>query len=252
MTDFDELLDRIETPPADVADDVARGEHALRRRRRWQVAAVALSVVAVAGAGVALTGSHGSPGADPGFSAQSGTGPATTSPSAKTPHDSKAHRRYLADQRAKRLARKAFPSSMAAIRAYHDVLAEHLDPEGDLLAAPSNEQGGPQTLGSKLDWNHGGMLEIVVANRWNAASGFYLLENAGMTPTTYDGHEARVSTTGDDTVVSVLHDDGTIVTLIASATFGNNGTSAATTYLTQHRLLEAAADARLQLPPNLG
>ncbi len=250
MTEIHELLDRIDTPPADVAADVARGERALRRRRWWQLTAAALSVVVVAGVGVAVTRSHGAPGTKPGFSGQSGTSAGPASPSARARHDSKAHRRYLADQRAKRRALEAMPG-LSVIGDYRDVLAEHLDPRGDLLSPPSNEQGGPQALGSKLDWNHGGMLEIVVGKRWDAAAGFYLLENAGMTPTTYDGHPARVSTTGDDTVVSVQHDDGTIVTLIASTDFGNNGTSAGTSYLTEHRLLDAAADPRLRLPASL-
>jgi hypothetical protein len=250
MTEIHELLDRIDTPPTDVATDVARGEQALRRRRWWQVTAAALSVVVVAGVGVAVAGSHGAPRTNAGFSGQSGTSAAPASPSAQARHHSKAHRRYLDDQQAKRRAAQAMPG-LSVIGDWRDVLADHLAPQGDLLAAPSNEQSGFQTLGSKLDWNHGGLLEIVVAKRWDAAAGFYLLEDAGMTPTTYDGHPARVSTTGDDTVVSVQHDDGTIVTLIASTDFGNNGTSAGTSYLTQHRLLDAAADPRLTLPPGL-
>jgi hypothetical protein len=43
MNDFDDLLERIETPPADVHDDVARGERALCRRQRWQTGAASLS-----------------------------------------------------------------------------------------------------------------------------------------------------------------------------------------------------------------
>jgi len=251
MTEIDELLERIATPPTHVGEDVARGERALRRRRWWQVAAAALSVAALAGVGVAVTGSHGSTSSDPGFSEQPGSGQTSSSSPDTSRHDAKEHRRFRADQRAKHRAEHSFLTSMGTIRAYHDVLAEHLDPHGDLLAPPSNEQGGPQTLGSKLDWNHGGLLEIVVSTRWNAAAGFYLLENAGMSPTTYDGHEARVSTAGGDTVVSVRHGDGTVVTLIASTTFGNNGTSSSTSTLTRHRLLEAAADPRLALPPGL-
>jgi hypothetical protein len=247
MTEIDHLLESIETPPADGADDVARGERALRRRRWWQVTAAALSVVAVAGVGVAVSASQGSPQSGPGFSGQ----PSASSPTATTQHQRKARLRHHAALRARHRADDSFLTSMATVRGYRDVLAEHLDPTGDLLAVPSNEQGGPETVGTKLDWNHGAMLEIVVGTRWDAAAGFYLLENAGMSPTTYDGREARVSTTGDDTVVSVRHDDGTVVTLIASASFGNNGTSGTTSYLTQHRLLEAASDPRLVLPPGL-
>jgi hypothetical protein len=60
-----------------------------------------------------------------------------------------------------------------------------------------------------------------------------------------------VSTKGDDVVVSVQHQDGTVVTLIASTSFGNNGTSTSSLGLTQHQLLAAAADPRLKLPPYL-
>jgi hypothetical protein len=41
------------------------------------------------------------------------------------------------------------------------------------------------------------------------------------------------------------------VSLFASTTFGNNGTSTPSLGLTQHQLLEAAADPRLQLPPGV-
>jgi hypothetical protein len=69
-----------------------------------------------------------------------------------------------------------------------------------------------------------------------------------MTPTTYRGRPARVSSTGSDLVVSVRHDDGTVVTLIASTGFGNNGTSTGILDLTQDQLLAAAADPRLVMP----
>ena len=60
-----------------------------------------------------------------------------------------------------------------------------------------------------------------------------------------------MSTRGDDLVVSAEHEDGTIVTLIASTAFGNNGTSTPALGLTQHQLLAAAADPRLTLPSYL-
>jgi hypothetical protein len=72
-----------------------------------------------------------------------------------------------------------------------------------------------------------------------------------MTPTTYDGLAARVSTKGDDLVVSVQHQDGTVVTLIASTSFGNNGASTSALGLTRPELLAAAADRRLTLPAYL-
>ena len=141
---------------------------------------------------------------------------------------------------------------MPAWQAVYDELAPQEKPHvGDLLRLAQNEQGGSGSYGTKLDWKGGGMLEIVVGRSWGAAGGFYLLENAHLTPTTYDGQPARVSTKGDDVVVSVQHQDGTVVTLIASTSFGNNGTSTSSLGLTQHQLLAAAADPRLKLPPYL-
>ena len=48
--------------------------------------------------------------------------------------------------------------------------------------------------------------------------------------------------------VAVEHDDGQVVMLLATPSFGNNGTSIPATGLTAHQLLDAAADPRLQLP----
>ncbi|MGC4110716.1 MAG: hypothetical protein QM747_09890 [Nocardioides sp.] len=104
-------------------------------------------------------------------------------------------------------------------------------------------------LGTKLDWNGGGMLEIYVSPRWNGISSFYNgLGAAHMQSTTVGGLDARVNTTGDDIVVSVKQDDGSVVTLIASRSFGNNGSTASNLGLSQQQLLNAAGDQRLVLP----
>jgi hypothetical protein len=243
MNELDDLLEIIDVPPTDAAADAARGARALRRRRRTQGGAVAVSVAAIAALGFALHGSSGSPGAA-GFASG-----ATASPSA---HDRVHHRAHASRQQvAKMEARLGDASATNTLQTYHDVLAEHLDPTGGHLRLAQNEQGGGGSFGTKLDWNGGGMLEIVVGRTWSAAGGFYLLERAGMTPTTYDGHPARVSTKSDDLVVSVEHQDGTVVTLIASTSFGNNGTSTPSLGLTRNQLLAAAADPRLRLPPYL-
>lgn len=262
MNEIQDLLERIDAPPTDVAADVARGERALRRRRGWQASAAAVSVAAVVGVAVALSGSSGPSGAaGPGVAAQPGSAssasaspptcahhghgcapharhPARTLPSAKPPLRQLQHR-------------MSSVSSALTLRTYHDVLAEHLDPRGDNLRLAQNQQGGSGSFGTKLDWNGGGMLEIVVGGTWDAAGGFYPLELARMADTTFEGEPARVSTMGDDLVVSVRHADGTVVTLIASTSFGNNGTSTPALGLTQHQLLAAAADPRLQLPSYL-
>jgi hypothetical protein len=254
MSELDDLLEILVVPPTDPAADVARGERRLRRRRRTQVAAVAVSVAAVATVGFVWHGSSGSPGAA-GFADGSSASASPHNGTQDRAHDrarQRAHdRAQAARQQARMLARLARQSSADTLQTYHDVLAEHLDPNGDLLRLAQNEQGGSGTYGTKLDWKGGGMLEIVVGRSWGAAGGFYLLENAHLTPTTYDGQPARVSTKGDDVVVSVQHQDGTVVTLIASTSFGNNGTSTSSLGLTQHQLLAAAADPRLKLPPYL-
>ncbi len=243
MSELDDLLEIIAVPPTDAAADAERGEQGLRRRRRTQVGAVAVSVAAVAAVGFALHGSSGSPGAA-GFA--DGTGASASAHGRTNEHAQKAHRRVT-----KMETRLRLESSTDVLRTYHDVLAEHLDPSGEHLRLAQNEQGGEGTYGTKLDWNDGGMLEIVVSHSWGGAWHFYALESAGMSPTTYDGHAARVSTKGDDLVVSVQHEDGTVVTLIASTSFGNNGTSTPALGLTRHELLAAAADPRLRLPPYL-
>jgi hypothetical protein len=48
--------------------------------------------------------------------------------------------------------------------------------------------------------------------------------------------------------VSVEHDNGQVVTVTASATFGNNHTSIPSTGLTVQDLLPAAADPRVTMP----
>jgi len=249
MTEIDQLLERIPTPRADVADDVARGRIALRRRHRFQVSGAALSVAALAAVGVAAQNASGTSGAsDP--ASGGGTPPSAQPSSGSSPTTVPGHRPRAIENRERHLPHPLTDfTTQQTLQRYRDVLAEHLDPGGDqLLNLAENEQGGTGSFGTKLDWRHGGLLEIVVGTRWGAAGGFYGLDEVGMTPTTYDGQPARVSTRGDDLVVSVRHDNGTVVSLIASTSFGNNGTSTASLGLTQQQLLAAAADPRLKLP----
>ncbi len=255
MNDIDVLLHTIEAPDADPAADVRRGEQALRRRHRWQVGAAAVGVAAVGIVGFVAQGVSGAPGTSGSFAGL----PHTASPRVRpAPHGcrgrcaAQAHSRLTAKQAQRRaLHMMAAASTQLMLQTYRDVLAEHLDPRGTELRLAENQQGGGGTFGTKLDWRNGGMIEITVGRTWESASSFANLDGAGLTPTTFRGQPARVSTTGDDLVVSVRHDDGTIVSLVASTAFGNNGTSTASLGLTQRRLLEAAADPRLQLPPGV-
>lgn len=268
MNELDDLLERIQTPSVDVEADVARGERALGRRRRWQISGSVASVVAVAALVAAAQGAGGSGSADAGFAGQPGATGATSSAQVKQhlaeqQHAKQQHakgrvsagtHRHLLDakQQMKQLqAQLHNGSTEKTLQSYHDILAAHLDPTGDKLRLVQNEQAGSDSFGTKLDWNGGGMLEIVVGRSWASAGGFYILESAHLTDTTFRGLPARVSTAGDDLVVSVRHGDGTVVTLIASRSFGNNGTSTASLDLTQDQLLAAAADPRLTLPASM-
>jgi hypothetical protein len=211
MTGIEDLLERIEVPVVNLDDDLARGERALRRRRGWQVSAAVVSVAAVVCGGAAVRGSASAPGAGPAV--------APGNPSATKAHhpDARAakarhrmHQRLISARQAERRAERQLSSraGQQTIQTYHDVLAEHLDPGGDKLRLAQNEQSGGDSFGTKLDWNGGGMLEIVVGRAWNDVDGFANLDSVGMTDTTYQGQPARVSTLGDDLVVAVRHPDG--------------------------------------------
>jgi hypothetical protein len=257
MNEFDDLLDRIQTPPVDVAEDVARGERALHRRRWWQTGAASLAVVAVTGAGVALSGGGGTPQA--GFSAQ----PSQSAGAHQTQQRSAVKHALTRQQGKQREALKILKRQARllqhqasvnfdspTLQTYHDVLAEHLDPTGQLLRFAQNVQSGSGTYGTKLDWNHGGMLEISVSTSWRTSDWNAYPPGPGER-FTYDGHQARVLVDGSDIWVAVQHDDGEVVMLLASPSFGNNGTSTASLDLTQDQLLAAAADERLELPASM-
>jgi hypothetical protein len=136
-----------------------------------------------------------------------------------------------------------YEEAVPVLRAWRDVLAEHL---GDRVRWADNSQSGGEALGTKYDWAGGGMLELMVGSRWDDIAGF-----VGFTAkerTTFRGLEARTWTDGSDLLVSVRHEDGTVVSLYASTSFGNNGTSTDALGLTQDDLLDAATDPRLRFP----
>jgi hypothetical protein len=93
------------------------------------------------------------------------------------------------------------------------------------------------------------MLEITVSTSWSTS--YWTAYGMGGRHIQYHGHEARALVDGDDISVAVEHDDGQVVELDASDSFGNMGTSVATTGLTTQQLLAAAADPRLYLPDNV-
>lgn len=255
MNDIDELLRMIHVPTTDVADDVRRGERALRRRHRWQVGAAATGVAAVGIAGFVMQGSTGTPGSAPTYAGQSRAAnphprPAP-SPQTRTVPRGVTHQPLTVKQRIRQLeAMDQDPATTATLRDWRDVLAEHLDPGGDRLRMAQNIGGGLGHLSTKLDWDQGGMLMICVSTSWRYSDWNAYPPGPGE-QITFRGHDARVLVDGTDLWVAVEHDDGEVVMLLASAEFGNNGTSIATTGLTVPQLLDAAADPRLVLPSPL-
>ncbi|MGC4110715.1 MAG: hypothetical protein QM747_09885 [Nocardioides sp.] len=209
-------------------------------RRHWQAVVGVLGAAAVIG-GLTLHGLSSHPA--PAEAAATSSGQSAAAVKVVSKH--RPHHRLSIRERIERTERKETP----VLRRYRDVLAGRLDPSGEKLQAKVT--GGTYStegLGTKLDWNRGGMLEIYVSSAWDGAASFYDLDAAGMQPTTVGGLDAQVSTTGDDTVVSVKQADGSVVTLIASTSFGNNGSSTSSLGLSQQQLLQAASDSRLALP----
>jgi hypothetical protein len=252
MNEINDLLNRIDTPPTDVDVDVTRGQRALRRRHRWQTGAAVLSVAAVVTGGVALRGAD--PGTETGYAGQGSSAPLSTATTmaprhskAVTPHS---HHHMTADQRNHQIhLQQQDPRAIALLQGYRAVLAEHIGLLGDL--GPANGQwgrhlGADTSIGTHIDWDHGGEIEIGVASSWSVTEWPYY--PAQGTDITFQGHQARVLVDGQDLYVSVQHADGQVVTVTASATYGNNHTSITTTGLTENELLAAAADPRLTIP----
>lgn len=257
MNEIHDLLERIDAPPVAVSDDIARGERALRRRRNWQLSAGALSLAAVVGVGVAIQGMSGTSAATgPEIATTSGpTATDTSTPKESCGSQTCAQARHrvqqkvlTAGQRVRQINRQLLdPRTQQTLQAYHDVVAEHLDPTGTKLRLAENEQGGTGHFGTKFDWDGGGMLMISVSSSWRTSDWNAYPPGPGQR-TSFRGHEARVLVDGSDTWVAVEHDDGQVVMLLATPQFGNNGTSISSTGLTVQQLLDTAADPRLQLP----
>jgi hypothetical protein len=135
-----------------------------------------------------------------------------------------------------------------ALDAYRDILREDLDPAGTRIQTGpiTNQQSADDALGTKLDWNGGGMLQIAVGRSLEGVQ--FFCDGACTRQTVAGARKALVLTSPGAISIAVFQDDGDIVALTADTSFGNNGTSTDTLGLTVEQLLAAAADARLDLP----
>ena len=238
MIELDEHLQRlatsVELPATTPADDLARGR-ARRRRRDLAVAGAALTTTAVIGTtAVLLSGSASGPGAGPGFAGAS-------------PHTSATSKVKAPDAPQKVQGSGSEPVELVLAR-YRDILREHLDPAGTRIQTGpiTNQQSAGDALGTKLDWNGGGMLQVAVGLSLDGVQ--FFCDGACDRTTLEHATKALVRTSSTRISVAVFQDDGDIVALTADTSFGNNGTSTSTLGLTVEQLLTAAADPRLDLP----
>lgn len=251
MNDLDRhpdfLADLIPVPPVPVGDDVARGERALRRRRLFAGAGSAVAVVVIAGGLAWAGGGHAPRATPPTYAAPSHS--ATPSPRAiATILPKMIHKKRPPDPLAG--YEKQMNASKKTVGEWRDVLAEHLSAYGTLQEYDGvGFSGSLADYGTKLDWNDGGLLQFMIGPHWNAIQGVPGAPVPPLKPRTYQGMEAQVGEANGVLVVSLRHEDGTVVTLLAATSFGNNGSTTASLGLTADNLLEAAADPRLSNPP---
>jgi hypothetical protein len=253
MIDLDErlqrLADSVELPATSPQDDLDRGR-ARRRHRNLGAAGAALTTAAVIGTSVVLlSGGTGHPGAGPGFA---GMSPRTDASARAESRD--AAKEMTREETLKAVLRRTHGKTLdevlksQVLSGYRDILREDLDPAGTRIQTGpiTNQQSGDHSLGTKLDWNGGGMLEIAVGR---SLEGVQFFCDGGCTQQSVAGAtKALVLSKPGSISVAVFQDDGDIVALTADTSFGNNGTSTTTLGLTVDQLLTAAADARLNLP----
>ena len=258
MIELDEqlqrLADSLELPPTTPAEDLARGR-ARRRHRNLGVAGAALTTAAVIGTSVVLlSATSDGPGAGPGFAG--GTSPLADA-------SARAESRGAAEEMTREEALREVQQRAQAktlddvlktqvLSGYRDVLREDLDPAGTRIQTGpiTNQQSAEDTLGTKLDWNGGGMLQVAVGRSLEGVQ--FFCDGACERTTVTGASKALVLTSPGKISVAVFQDDGDIVALTADRSFGNNGTSTNALGLTVEQLLTAAADPRLDAPNQAG
>jgi hypothetical protein len=116
---IEEILERIDVPPTDVVADVARGEHAVRRRRQLAIGGAAAATALVVGLAAVWVGAAGDFKSGSGEPAHSSTASPTDEPT-KDPNDLKNARAF---------SDKENP----VVRANLNAVTEILDPTGTRL-----------------------------------------------------------------------------------------------------------------------
>lgn len=250
MIDLDDRLQRlagsVELPHTTPEDDLARGR--LRRRRRaWGIAGT------VAATAVVITvGSLLAPGGTGSGSTLGGVSTSTSAPVVPEQDAASAVPRPTGQvSEYQRIGRRhAFFDERAVVilGGYRDVLREHLDPAGTRIQTGpiTNQQAGSDSIGTKLGWNGGGMLEIAVGRTLEGVQ--FFCDGRCSHPVVPGASKALALETPTTISVAVFQDDGHVVALTADTVFGNNGTSTSSLGVTTDELLAAAVDPRFDLP----
>lgn len=259
------LAEDIVVPDTRPEDDLARGRGRRRTRTRVVVGGT-VAATAVVGSGLALLsgttggGVSGTRDLDPGFA---GPGTATASTSPPAPSKPRVVHRH-------RVAKKDAPGpsgrdvlSDAQAQAYRDalngcrdVLREDLDPGGTRIQTTritglqvSTSVDGVSALGTKLDWNGGGLLQVAVRHTLEGVQ--FFCDGTCVQRVVPGTSKVLVQTSPGLISVAAFQDDGDIVALTADESFGNDGTSTSALGLTVHQVVQAAADPRLDLTDSL-
>ena len=261
MIELDEhlqrLADSVELPSTAPEDDLARGRARRRHRNLGAIGAAATTAAVIGTSVVLLSGGAGHQGTSPGFAG----GPSTLADT-RAAVESRAAAQQAAQEEARQRAQaktlKQVLRSLSqnhydqVLSGYRDILREVLDPAGTSIQPGkiTNQQTADDSLGTKLDWNGGGMLQVAVGR---SLEGVQFFCDGACTQRSVTGATKALVLTGDGTIsVAVFQDDGDIVALTADTSFGNNGTSTRSLGLTVDQLLSAAADPRLDLPDQPG
>lgn len=242
------LADGIAPPVVPVSADVARGRRRLLRTRVTVVgAAAATAAVLVSGT---LLG-QGTPQPVP--------GPTDRDPERERAVDATDPVRALPDLDPRN-------DDAPTLSRWNDLLAEHLDPQREHLkpyspksanSQSSSGPGGATSLGTRFGWTNAGeeglgQLAVTVATNRGAASSPCHTGEGGVTcrdATGPNGEPARVGASDSVTTVEVEQADGDVVVLTLDLLFGNNSSVPLSgSDVSVEQLLEAAVDARLDLP----